>query len=54
VRIVVDARQSPSKIVYRKDLTYLGWPLPAQIRTALKAGQQPPNNLSGQSGNFSQ
>jgi len=39
VRIVIDARQTPSKIVYRKDLTSLGWPLDEQIRTNLRAGQ---------------
>jgi len=45
VRIVVDARNSPPKIVYRRDLTALGWPLPRQIRDQLKSGQpiQPGN-----------
>lgn len=48
VRIVVDARQTPAKIVYRRDLTDLGWPLPAEIRAAMKKGQQPPiYNLTG-------
>ncbi|HSU68522.1 MAG TPA: helix-hairpin-helix domain-containing protein [Tepidisphaeraceae bacterium] len=46
VRIVVDARQTPAKIVYRRDLTSLGWPLPDEVRTALKNGQPPPS-LSG-------
>lgn len=39
VRIVVDARQSPAKIVYRKDLTQYGWPLPEEIRTSLRMGK---------------
>ena len=48
VRIVVDARQAPAKIVYRRDLTSLGWPLPEEIRTAMKKGQPPPiYNLTG-------
>lgn len=38
VKIVVDARQSPAKIIYRKDLTSLGWPLDASIQQQLKAG----------------
>jgi type II secretory pathway component PulK len=42
VRIVVDDRQTPAKIVYRQDLTGLGWPLPNEIRTAMRAGQPPP------------
>lgn len=47
-RIVVDARQTPAKIIYRQDLTNLGWPLPQEIRDALKKGQQPPiYNLTG-------
>lgn len=39
VRIVVDARSQPAKIVYRKDLTALGWPLPASVRATLRAGR---------------
>ena len=47
-RIVVDARQTPAKIIYRQDLTNLGWPLPPGIRDAMKQGQQPPiYNLTG-------
>ncbi|HET6251703.1 MAG TPA: hypothetical protein VFE47_28720 [Tepidisphaeraceae bacterium] len=38
-RIVVDARSSPPVIIYRKDLTYLGWPLDPQILAQLKANQ---------------
>lgn len=48
VRIVVDSRQTPAKIIYRRDLTDLGWPLPDNVRDALKKGQQPPiTNLTG-------
>jgi DNA uptake protein ComE-like DNA-binding protein len=39
VRIVVDAQASPAKIIYRKDLTSLGWPLGSDIRSQLKSGQ---------------
>jgi type II secretory pathway component PulK len=35
-RIVVDGRSSPPVIVYRKDLTNLGWPLSPDILDALK------------------
>ncbi len=38
VRIVVDARTQPAKIVYRKDLTDLGWALPPDVRTELRLG----------------
>jgi len=37
-RIVVDARQSPPRVVYRRDLTSLGWPLDPMILDALRAG----------------
>lgn len=47
VRIVVDATKTPAKVVYRRDLTSLGWPLPDEVRTALKHGQPPPVGLSG-------
>ncbi len=40
VRIVVDAQQLPSKVLYRKELTSLGWPLPTDIRDDLRAGKQ--------------
>jgi hypothetical protein len=42
VRIVIDDRQTPAKIIYRQELTNLGWPLPPEIRQALRAGQPPP------------
>jgi type II secretory pathway component PulK len=50
VRIVVDDRQSPAKILYRRDLTSYGWPLPPEIRTAMRAGQPPPTGYAS-SGN---
>lgn len=37
-RIVVDAQASPPKILYRQDLTPLGWPLDPAIQSALRAG----------------
>ncbi len=39
VKIVVDARAQPATIVYRRDLTSLGWPLPADVRDGLRAGK---------------
>jgi general secretion pathway protein K len=39
VRIVVDVRKVPASIVYRKDLTSLGWPLPQEIQQQLRAGK---------------
>jgi type II secretory pathway component PulK len=38
-KIVVNATTTPSKIVYRKDLTSLGWPLTADIREDLRSGR---------------
>ena len=35
---VVDARQTPAKIVYRKDMTEFGWPLDPAIRDQLRSG----------------
>ncbi len=45
VRIVVNARNTPAKIVYQKDLTYLGWPLDPTIRQSLRAGQGLPAGM---------
>ena len=50
VRIVVDATQSPPKIVYRKDLTSLGWPLPEDVRSSLRQGRGPGPSLTGGGG----
>jgi hypothetical protein len=49
VKIVVDARQSPARVVYRKDLSALGWPLPEDIRLALRAGEEPTRYGAGMS-----
>ena len=37
-RIVVDARQSPPRVIYRQDLTHLGWPLSLDIVSLLRSG----------------
>ena len=42
VRIVIDARSTPPKIVYRKDLSDQGWPLDQQTLLSLRAGQGVP------------
>ena len=38
-RVVVDASVSPPKVVYRQDLTSLGWPLEPAILADLRAGK---------------
>jgi hypothetical protein len=52
VRIVVNARNTPAKIVYQKDLTYLGWPLDPTIRQSLRAGQGLPAGVGNSNSNF--
>jgi DNA uptake protein ComE-like DNA-binding protein len=47
VRIVVDARAQPATIVYRKDLTNLGWPLPADVLTSMRTGKGVPQYVTG-------
>ena len=37
-RIVVDATTSPPRVIYRQDLTSLGWPLPKEILSDLRSG----------------
>jgi hypothetical protein len=37
-RIVVDAAESPPRVVYRQDLTHLGWPLSPDVLTLLRSG----------------
>jgi len=37
-RVVVDARESPPRVVYRQSLTSLGWPLAPEILLELRAG----------------
>jgi hypothetical protein len=37
-RVVVDARNSPPRVIFRRDLTGLGWPMDPLILDALRAG----------------
>jgi DNA uptake protein ComE-like DNA-binding protein len=37
-RVVIDSRTSPPKVVYRQDLTHLGWPLAQEIVNKLRSG----------------
>ena len=37
-RIVVDAAESPPRVLYRQDLTHLGWPLSTDIIDLLRSG----------------
>ncbi len=37
-RVVIDARTSPPKVIFRQPLTHLGWCLDETIRTRLRAG----------------
>ncbi len=37
-RAVVDARSSPPRVLYWKDLTHLGWPLAPEVISELRAG----------------
>jgi type II secretory pathway component PulK len=48
VRIVVDVSAIPAKIVYHKDLSSYGWPLPDTIRQSLLAGQPIQTGTLGQ------
>jgi DNA uptake protein ComE-like DNA-binding protein len=52
VKVVVDGtpvnnQVLPAKIVFRRDLTSLGWPLDPAIRTALRAGEKLPPPAAG-------
>jgi type II secretory pathway component PulK len=49
VRIVVDCTTTPSKIVYRRDLTDDGWPLQDDVRTSLRSGKGIEAGTSGSS-----
>ena len=37
-RVVVDARESPPRLIYRQDLTPLGWPLSPELLAELRSG----------------
>jgi len=39
VRVVIDARTTPAKIVYRKDMTDQGWPMDQETLRSLRAGR---------------
>lgn len=52
-KVVIDGRESPPKIVYRRDMTSSGWPLPADVREALRAGEAPPLTSSQRLGGSS-
>ena len=49
VKVIIDGGQTPARIIYRRDVTQYGWPLPDDIRQQLKSGQ-PPVVSSGFSG----
>jgi hypothetical protein len=40
-RVVIDGSTTPAKIIYRKDLTALGWPLPPEIHDDMRSGHPP-------------
>jgi len=46
VRIIVDSRETPARIVYRKDLTSNGWPLPQDVLDQLRSGNGLQTTLS--------
>jgi type II secretory pathway component PulK len=48
-RIVVDASSGTPKIIYRRDMTSFGWPLPPEYRDSLKnhQGPNPDSPLTG-------
>ena len=37
-RVVIDARRSPLRVIYRQNLTALGWPLAPEVLDKLRAG----------------
>ena len=37
-RVIVDATKTPPKVIYRQDLTRLGWPLSEDLLTKLRSG----------------
>jgi type II secretory pathway component PulK len=44
VRVVIDARTSPPKIIFRKDLSDQGWPIDQETLRSLRSGQGVPNS----------
>jgi len=48
VRVIIDCQKSPAKVIYRKEMTQYGWPLPKDIRDTLRNGTfQPGGTDSG-------
>ena len=47
VRIVVDCRTQPAKIIYRRDITLWGWPLPSAVRDSMRTGKGVPQTVTG-------
>lgn len=46
-RIVISAQNGSARIVYRRDLTTAGWPLPLDVREAIRSGEGYEAPLSG-------
>jgi hypothetical protein len=44
---VISAATGTARIIYRRDLTSAGWPLPNEIREAIRSGQGYEAPLSG-------
>jgi hypothetical protein len=44
VRVVIDARTSPPKIIFRRDLSDQGWPMDQETLRSLRAGQGVPTS----------
>jgi hypothetical protein len=49
---VISGNTTPSHLIYRRDLTASGWPLPPEIRAMIRSGQgyQAPVQGSGKGG----
>ncbi|HEX8913164.1 MAG TPA: helix-hairpin-helix domain-containing protein, partial [Humisphaera sp.] len=53
VRVVVDGRTTPAKIIYRRDMTEFGWPLEPSIRDHLRSGGELETPIGGGGGSSS-
>lgn len=38
-RVVISDKTKPARIIYRRDLTASGWPLPPEIRSSIRSGE---------------
>lgn len=47
VRVVIDGSTGTPKIIYRRDLTSSGWPLPADVRVELRSGRATSGGAAG-------